>query len=248
MDSDRVKRISLLNVPLDILKPEDLEEVIRSMFKDGRNHQIILLSLWDLLRARRGGEYRNMVNGAALVIPTSLALVRGARFLRREEPVRYMPFDFTVRLLDVLERFDRSVYLLGSSRRNLGLAEKNIRATYPRIRVVGRFQGKYPKQVEQSIIQAIRKSMPTLLLVGRGVPGRERWIPRSFRHFHAGLYLWCSDLFDVFAENAPKPSRLLIDRGLEWIAYVLRRPWKVFRILSYLRYQVLLLWYRIRGI
>lgn len=246
MDSDRVTRISLLNVPLDILKPEDFDEVIRSMFSDGRNHQIVLLSLWDLLRARRNGEFRTMVNGASLVLPISRALVRGARFLRRAEPVRYMPFDFTIRLLNALERWNRSVYLLGSTRRNLGLAEENIHATYPGIRIVGRFPGHYPRPMEQHILQAIRKSTPTLLLVGRGVLGRERWIPRSLKHFHSGLYLWCSDLFDVFAEKAPKPSKALFERGMEWIPYTLRRPWKVFRFLSYLRYRLLLLWYRIR--
>lgn len=246
MDSDRVTRISLLNVPLDILKPEDFDDVIRSMFSDGRNHQIVLLSLWDLLRARRSGEFRTMVNGASLVLPISRSLVRGARFLRWEEPVRYMPFDFAIRLLNALERWNRSVYLLGSTRRNLSLAEENIHATYPGIRIVGRFPGHYPKQMEQSILQAIRKSTPTLLLVGRGVAGRERWIPRSLKHFNSGLYLWCSDLFDVFAEKVPKPSKALFDRGLEWLPYTLRRPWKVFRILPYLRYHLLLLWYRIR--
>ena len=246
MDSDRVKRISLLNVPLDILKPEDLEDVVRAMFSDGRNHQIILLSLWDLLRARRNGEYRTMVKGASLVLPISRSLTRGARFLKRGEPVRYMPFDFTIRVLNVLERWNRSVYLLGSSRRNLSLAEDNIRATYPGIRVVGRYPGRYPNQVEQSIIQSIRKATPTLLLVGRGIPGGERWIPRGLKHFNAGIYLWCSDLFDVFAEKSVKPSRRLFDHGMEWIPYTLRRPWRILRVFPFLRYAFLLLWYRIR--
>ena len=216
------------------------------MFSDGRNHQIILLSLWDLLRARRSGEYRTMVNGASLVLPISRSLVRGAKFLRREEPVRYLPFDLAIQLLNVLERWNRSVYLLGSTRRNLALAEENIHATYPGVRIVGRFPGHHPKQMEQNILQAIRKSTPTLLLVGRGVKGRERWIPRNLKHFNSGLYLWCSNLFDVFAEKAPKPSRTLFDRGLEWLPYTLRHPWKALRFLSYLRYRLLLLWYRIR--
>ncbi len=247
MVSDRVTRISLLNVPLDILKPEDLEDVVRSMFSDGRNHQILLLSLWDLLRARRSGEFRSMVQGASLVLPISKSLVRGARFLRREEPVRYMPFDFAIRLMNALERWNRSVYLLGSTRRNLALAEGNLHATYPGVRIVGRYAGHYPKHMEQNILQSIRKSTPTLLLVGRGVPGRERWIPRSLKHFNAGIYLWCSDLFEVFAEKTPKPSKALFDRGMEWLPYTLRKPWKALRFFPFLRYQALLLWYRIRG-
>ena len=53
MVHDRIQRISILKVPVDIVAPEDLEAVIQAMYSSGKNHQIILLSLADLIRARR---------------------------------------------------------------------------------------------------------------------------------------------------------------------------------------------------
>ena len=104
MDSQApLSRISILGVPVDILPEEGIEDLV-ARFADGKNHQIILLSLWDLMRARRSGEFRTMVSGASLVLPISLSIVKGARFLRRAEPVRYMPFDFVVKLLAALEQ------------------------------------------------------------------------------------------------------------------------------------------------
>ncbi len=248
MDTERIKRVSILKVPVDILAEEDIEDVVKSMFSDGRNHQIVLLSLWDLMKARRFADFRTMINGASLVIPISSAIVKAARFLKRAEPVRYQPFDFVIKLLNVLDRWNKTVYLFGGTRKTLAKAERNLRDTYPNVRIVGRYHGWYPKAMEPAIVEAARKATPTLLLVGQGVPGRERWIPRAMKAFNSGLYLWCSDLFDVFAERSPKPSRALFDKGLEWLPYTARHPWKAVRFLTFLRFKFLLLWYRIRGL
>jgi N-acetylglucosaminyldiphosphoundecaprenol N-acetyl-beta-D-mannosaminyltransferase len=240
-----VTRVSVLGVPVDILPPEGIEDLV-PRFADGKNHQIVLLSLWDLMRARRAGEFRTMIAGASLVLPVSMAIVNGARFLRRAEPVRYMPFDFVVKLLAALEQRGKSVYLLGSSKTSIQKAEGNIKSTFPGLRVVGRFAGRYPKNMEGSIVEAVKKATPTLLLVGTGVPGREKWIPRNLPRFNSGIYLWCSDLFEIFAERRSKPSRALFHKGIEWIPYLLRRPWKLYRGFIYLWYCLLLLFARLR--
>jgi N-acetylglucosaminyldiphosphoundecaprenol N-acetyl-beta-D-mannosaminyltransferase len=242
---ESLNRISLLGVPLDILPEQEIEAVV-ARFEDGANHQIILLSLWDLLRARRQGEYRTMVLGASLVLPIALSICRGAKFLKKPIPIRYMPFDFTVKLLAALERRGKSAYLLGSTRSGVQKAESNIKSTFPGLSVVGSHPGKFRRDRESALLEAIRKATPSLLLVGKGVPGRERWIPRRLSSFSSGIYLWCSDLFEVFAETRPKPSREIFARGLEWCLYLPRRPWKALRIFPYLRFCILLLAAKIR--
>jgi N-acetylglucosaminyldiphosphoundecaprenol N-acetyl-beta-D-mannosaminyltransferase len=246
MDSQApVSRVSVLGVPVDILPPEGIEDLVQR-FADGKNHQIVLLSLWDLMRARRSGEFRTMIAGASLVLPLSLSIVRGARFLKRAEPVRYMPFDFVVKLLAALEKRGKSVYLLGSTRTSIQKAEGNIKSTFPGLRVVGRYAGRYPKGMELSIVEAVKKATPSLLLVGSGVPGREKWIPRNLARFNSGIYLWCSDLFEIFAERRNKPSKTLFRKGMEWLPVILRRPWKIYRIFVYFWYNVSLLFARLR--
>ena len=246
MDSQPLNRIQVLGIPVDIL-PEDRLEDIVSSFEDGQNHQIVLLSLWDLMRAKRNVEYRTMIAGASLVLPISLSIVHGARFLKRREPVRYMPFDFVIKVLGILERRGKSVYLLGSTRSRLQRAEINIKSTFPGVRVVGRYAGRYPRNLEPSIIEAVRKSTPSLLLVGLGVPGRERWIPRNLPRLNSGIYLWCSDLFEVFAKSRGKPSREIFRKGLEWMPYTAKRPWKVYRLFVFAWFKILLLAARLRG-
>ena len=99
-----IERINVLTVPLDILPPEQLEAHILEMAKKNQPQNMVLLSLSDLLRARRSGDYRNYVTNADLVIPISKSLVGGSKFLFKKNPVRYMPFDFIIAVLTALEK------------------------------------------------------------------------------------------------------------------------------------------------
>ncbi|MDR2701407.1 MAG: WecB/TagA/CpsF family glycosyltransferase [Spirochaetaceae bacterium] len=240
-----VERIRLLKVPLDIVNPEELEETVYDLLKSGKGQDVILLSLRDFLKARRHYEYRPFVQRAAMVIPISKTLVTGARFLKRKKVYRYMPFDFVISLLSILEKRELSVYLLGGRMRSLKRAEKNLRQTFPRLRIVGRYVGNFKHQEESTILEAIRKAAPSLLLVGKGVKGGEAWISRHDFQLNMGLRLWCSDLFDVFAERRRRPSRKVFERGFEWMVFCIQKPWRILRIFPFFYYKFLLLMYKI---
>jgi N-acetylglucosaminyldiphosphoundecaprenol N-acetyl-beta-D-mannosaminyltransferase len=240
-----VERITLLKVPLDIVPQEQLPDLVVDLLRTRGGGNIVLLSLWDLLRARRNGEYRDYVLGASLVIPISKSLVSGARFLTGKTPIRYMPFDFTVSVLTILEKREFSAYLLGGAPRILRKTEKNIRQTFPQLRLVGRYPGTIKRQGEATLLQAIHKAAPSLLLVAKGVRGKERWIARNYRNLSPGLRLWCSDLFEIFAERRRRPSRAVFDSGLEWLGYGFRKPWLFLRVFPWFYYKLLLMAYRL---
>jgi N-acetylglucosaminyldiphosphoundecaprenol N-acetyl-beta-D-mannosaminyltransferase len=241
----KTSRVKLLTVPVDIVNSDELEPLVYDLLAAQEPQNIVLLSLWDLLRARRNSEYRGFIQRAALVIPISKSLVAGARFLTGKTPVRYMPFDFVISLLTILENRNHSVYLLGAKRKILLKTEKNISQTFPKLRIVGRYIGAFKRPGEPVIVEAIRKAAPSLLLIGKGVRGGELWIARNGQKIGSGLRLWCSDLFDVFAEKKKRPSRGAFDHGLEWIGYCFQKPYKFFRIFLYIYYLILLVVYKI---
>lgn len=242
-----IQRITILNVPVDILPEEKIEEVIKQLYADGKNHQIILLSTFDLLRARRSGEFRTMVQAASLVIPISKSIIKAAAFLKRPLPVRYEPFDFIIKVLSILEHYGKSLYVFGGTRHLVNRAVENLRKTFPYLKIVGKHEGHFPKQYHVNIIQAIRKATPTLLLTGKGIPWGERWIYRTMNHFVSGMYLWGSDVLEVFAKKRDRPSRAMFDKGKEWKYYVVRKPWKLLRIFPFFWFKMLVLLYRMMG-
>ena len=230
----------LLKVPLDIVPPENLPLIITEL----KDQNIILLSVWDLLKARRNSEYLNYLFDAALIIPISKSLVSGAKFLTGKKPVRYMPFNFIISLLSIIEKKEGSLYLLGGGSRVLRKAERNLRSTFPNLKIVGRSDRKTCKQEESAVIEAIRKASPDLLLAGSGIREGEMWITRNTSQLNSGFRLWCSDLFDVLAEKRKRPTDAIFERGLESIGFCLQNPFKFFRIFAWLYYMLLLLIYR----
>lgn len=239
--SSRVTRISILGVPLDVVPDAVLEEVVLELATREAASQIVLIRWPDLLRARRDREYRSCLREAALVIPVSRSLQMAARMTRRAVPERYLPFSFVIRVLGALEERNRSVYIFGGQPGRLRTAEHNLRQTYPGLRFIGRYTGYYPGSLEPDIITGIRKASPDLLLVGPGVKGGDRWIYRNRSRIDSGLFLWSAEVFDVFSERRERVSNRLFARGLESLPTLIRRPWRVFRLFSFLWFLILLL-------
>ena len=246
------ERIIFLKVPIDIAPPDDLQEIFFHLLprekkadRPEAGMDIVLLSLWDLLRARRNSDYLDYLSNASLVIPISKSLVNGVRFLTGKTVYRYMPFKFVISLLTFLEKQDLSVYLFGGTSKILKKAEKNLHLTFPLLKIVGRCEGKIRKPEEGAVIEAIRKASPSLLLLGKGRRDKELWIQKNTKLLNRDFRLWCSDLFDVFAEKKRRPSDAVFEKGLEHLGHCFRNPLKIFRIFPYLWYKILILYQKL---
>jgi N-acetylglucosaminyldiphosphoundecaprenol N-acetyl-beta-D-mannosaminyltransferase len=239
------QRVNFLSVPIDIIAPDQLSSFVYELLKEEKPCNIVLLSLWDLLYARRNSEYRSYIVKASLVVPISKSIVSGIKLKKKKKAFRYMPFDFIISILTALENREFSCYLLGGKTAVLLKTERNLRQTFPKLRIVGRFPSTFKRHDEPTIIEAIKKASPSLLLVGNGIRGQERWIARNNLSLGKGIRLWCSDIFDVFAEKKKRPSRAVFENGLEWIGYCFQKPYKFFRVLPYIGYKIMLLIYKI---
>ena len=240
-----VKRIKLLDVPVDCLDPDVAGKVIEELLDNGQHNQVVFLSLRGLLRARHDPELLRCLRDAALVLPVSLAIVQGARFLGAGAPSLYNNFEHVIRLLSVIEKAKGSVYMLGSRKDILEVAEVNLLGSFHGIRVVGRFYGFFEKHAETDIIVAIKKSSPSLVLVGTGVPGKDTWILKHKKELNPGISLWAGNCFEVFAGREKQVSKKLHAAGLGVLSGIGRRPWRLAAVFPYLYYLCLLLGHKI---
>lgn len=238
-------RIHLLGVPVDILPEQEIEDTIRNLLDSKGKHQVMFLSLWDLLRARGNGEFARAVRDAGLVIPTSKSILRGARFLGKREPHRYMPFSFVIRVLGILEKHSGSIYLIGLHPRDLQRAAGNLRDSFPGLQILGRYAGYFSKKLENDVVLAIRKSSPSLVLAGPGVKKGRLWFLHHRDELPGGLTLWCGECFEIFSGKKNKPTEKSWNRGTYWVREIFRQPWTLLRIFYYPYFLLLLLYYKI---
>lgn len=242
----RIKKERILGIPLDDIDPIELDDTLASLLRKEGVRPVVFLSLWDLLNARRNAEFRAWVEQAAFVIPTSKGILRGARFLKKRVPHRYYPFDVAIRLFRILEEKGLSLYMLGGKMPYLQQAEKNLKQTFPGLKLVGRYPGYYPLQVEGDILLAMRKASPHCVLLGPGLKGKERWAQRKRDALPASIVIYSPETFDIISGKRIRPSRETVEKGHEYVPDLFRHPWRVFRGVIYLYYLLLLVVYRIR--
>lgn len=242
-----VNRLNVMRVPVDAVEDDRFTAVAQSRIGTEEPEQIVLMRWWDFMRARRNRTYRSCARDA-LSIPVSRSVVMAARFLTRTTPSRYMPFDLVVQLLTSMEERSQSIYILGGTGSAIRVAERNIRETFPGLRIVGRYSGFYPREMEPSIITAIRKASPDLLLVGPGVRGKDLWIRRHRAYLGGRLALFSGEVFDIFSERRQRTSRKAFRKGLDFVPEFVRRPWRILRFFVYLWFLLVLLIFRIFSI
>lgn len=236
-----IQRINLIGVPVDICTPENLEaEVLEILAKPGTK-QIVFLSIWDLLKARRKGDFSECVKNADLILPISKSILRGAKFLKLPIPVRYNPFEAVIQILSILDSHFKSLYLLGSSKKTLQKAERNIRDTFTSLHIVGRYVGYYPRQMEDNIVEAIFKAQPSLVLVSDGIKEKNCWSYRRRNRFSSSIFLYYKDAFGIFSERIKRVKTNTFNRGNEIFIEILHNPFKIFLIFPFLFYVLVLL-------
>lgn len=240
-----INRISLLGVPVDICTPDNLENQILELLVKPGTKQIVFLSIWNLLKARHKGDYSECIKNADLILPVSKSIIKGARFLKKDIPTRYNPFDAVIQILSILDSHFKSLYLLGSSQKTLMKAEHNIRDTFRSLRIVGRYVGYYPKSIEDDIVQAIFKAQPSLVLISDGIKEKNCWAYRRRNRFSSSIFLYYKDAFGIFSERVKRVKPKVFDRGHEIFVEVMHNPFKIFLLIPFFGYLITLLWYRL---
>lgn len=240
-----IQRITVLGVPVDIVQPQNLEAEILELLAKPGHKQIIFMNLWDLLRARRNNEYSKCVRNADLIIPTSKSIIKGAKFLKKQLPVRYNPFNLVIRVFSILEEHYKSIYLFGGRKKTLLTSEKNIRKTFRHLQIVGRYVGYYPKSVEPDVISAMYKASPSLVLVSEGIKEKDCWSYTRRNQFSSSIFLYYKEALGIFSERIKPISDKTFEKGHETLHEALKNPLKYFLVFPYMGYILSLVYYRL---
>ncbi len=236
-----IERIKIVGLPVDIVRPEDFEKVIYTLLEQPGTKQIVFLSVWDILKAQNNAEFLHCVENASLVLPISKSILSAARFLKKAQPFRYYPFRALVTFFTILENRYRSLFLLGGHPEVLVESEKNIRATYPGLHVVGRVPGYFSKSNEKDILSAIFKANPSMVLLGDGIMSGPRWIYDRRNSFGSSIFVYFKDAFSIFSQKKKKISDATFAAGREIWIEIIKNPLKIFLIFPFLWFILLII-------
>lgn len=156
------------------------------------------------------------------VIPDGIAIVKAAKHYNIKMKERITGFDTAVKLLELCNQKNKTLYLFGTKKEILEKVIVKIKMDYPRIRVVGYSDG-YVEDKDQ-VFKQIVKLEPDLCLVALGIPKQEELISKYITKVNKGIYVGVGGTFDVLSGTKKRAPKLFIKLNLEWLYRIVTEP------------------------
>lgn len=223
-------RVNVLGVEFDnITMAEAVEEAVRLL--DGSEARYVVTPNPEIVEVCREDETaRQAVNGAALVLPDGVGVIKGAAMLGTPLRERVPGVEFGAHLMEKMAERGKSLYLLGAKPGVAEQAAERLKAQYPGLRIAGVHDGYFPE--DGPVAEEIRRSGADAVFVCLGAPKQELWMARNARATGAKLLCGLGGSLDIFAGTAERAPKFWCDHGLEWFYRLCKEPWRLGRMMK----------------
>ncbi len=226
------KKIDILGVTVDSITMKEAVNQIERYMDERKGVLIATANAEMIMCATHDHELKDILNGAALVVPDGAGTVWAARHLGHEMPERVAGFDLAQQLMKKAPAHHRRVFFFGSAP---GVAEKakaKAEKLYPGIEIVGTRNGYFSEADEPQIVEEIRTAKPDLLLCALGVPKQEKWLKKHLVELEVPVSIGVGGTFDVMAGVMKRAPRWMQKAKLEWLFRGMMQPKRAGRLMA----------------
>lgn len=223
-------RVDVLGVGFDNLTMAEAVERGMELFHLGEARYVVTPNPEIVEACRQDPGVREAVNGAALVLPDGIGVIKGAALLGTPLRERTPGVEFAACLLDRLAGERRSLYLLGGKPGVAELAADKLRERYPGLTIAGTHDGYF--QEDGPVVEAVRRSGAEAVFVCLGAPKQELWMAKNGAATGARLLCGLGGSLDVFAGTVRRAPAFWCDHGLEWFYRLCKEPRRLGRMMK----------------
>lgn len=209
-------------------------EMERRIKEGASGRYVAVTGMHGLSEARKDPLFRDILNGASLVVPDGMPLVWLARWHR-------IPLRKRVCGADLMEAF---CLLTGPRIRHFfyggapGVAEDLAAQLAARfgITIAGTYTPPFRPLLpheEAEVQQRVKEAAPHILWVGLSTPKQERWIAEFAPRLEVPLMVSVGAAFDMHSGRLRRAPVWIQESGLEWLYRMLQEPrrlWKRYLI------------------
>ncbi|MEO8129056.1 MAG: WecB/TagA/CpsF family glycosyltransferase [Bryobacteraceae bacterium] len=177
----------------------------------------------------RDPAYHRLLAGSGLVLADGIGMKLAGKLLRSEIRQNVNGTDLFPRLCEALEASGAGLYLLGGRPGIPEGVQDWIAANYPRARVCGLRHGYFSDAEETGVIEEIRASGASILLVAMGAPRQEKWIADRLSRLGVPVAAGVGGLFDFYSGRIPRAPQWLREAGMEWIYRFCQEPGRMWK-------------------
>ena len=169
-------RIDVLGVGFDNLTMAEAVAAGARLLKEEGCHYVVTPNPEIVEVCRENPAAMAAVNGADLVLPDGIGVVKGAAMLGTPLKEKTPGIEFAAGLMGEMAKEGKSLYLLGAKP---GVAEKaaeRLAAQYPGLKIAGTHDGYFKD--DAPVADAIRQSEADCVFACLGAPKQELWMAK----------------------------------------------------------------------
>ncbi len=223
-------RIDVLGVGFDNVTMEEAVARAVELARSEGTHYVVTPNPEIVEVCRENPEANRAVNGAALVLPDGIGVIKGAAMLGTPLKERTPGVEFAAALLGRMAEEGLSLYLLGSKPGVPELAKEKLEERFPGLRVTGTHDGYFKE--EGPVVEDIRRSGADVVFVCLGAPKQELWMAKNGAATGAHLLCGLGGSINVFAGTAERAPKFWCDHNIEWLYRLLKEPRRIGRMMK----------------
>lgn len=223
-------RIDVLGVGFDDLTMQEAVERGMALLRSDGAHYVVTPNPEIVEVCRENPEAMRAVNGADLVLPDGIGVVKGAAMLGTPLKEKTPGIEFAAHLMERMAEEGLTLYLLGAKPGVAELAAEKLAAQYPGLKLAGTHDGYFKE--DGPVVEAVRESGADCVFVCLGAPKQELWMAKNGPATGARLLCGLGGSLDVFAGTVERAPKFWSDHGLEWFYRLCKEPKRIGRMMK----------------
>jgi len=228
-------------VPVDIVGFEDILESFEERLTNNLGFRIITLNpemvMYSMKKDVNSKIALETFNRADLVVPDGIGI---ALFLNTK---RMCGIDLIPHFLDICKKYDKGVYLVGSSDEVV----KSLKDKFQKIgiKVVG-YENGYFNDFRPSVYRIVN-SGASFVMAAMGFPKQELFLNELIKVNSNIIGMGVGGSFDVLSGKKKRAPKIFRNLGLEWLYRLISEPKRARRMLVLPKFAVLALFWKIKN-
>ena len=221
--------VRILGIDIDNLTMSESIERIISSLDQTTTSQLCFVNADCANIAYRNPQYANTLSHSALTLADGIGMKLAGKLLASEIKQNVNGTDLFPRLCGALQQSGHGLYLLGG---RPGVAEAVaawVRTNYPAVNLSGSHHGYLSAEQEPAVLEEIRSSGASLLLVAFGAPRQDIWISEHLHELGAKVACGVGGLFDFYSGRIDRAPQWLREMGFEWLYRFYQEPGRMWR-------------------
>lgn len=230
----RAAQFRVLGVRVDAVQIADvIAQMEEWIAKREACRYIAVTGMHGVTEAQRDSTFKEILNGARMVVPDGYPLVwlgRWRGFLNVRRRV-YGPELMEVFCEQTMAKNYRHFFCGGAPGVAQDLAEE-FADRYPGLVVAGTYCPPFREstaQEESQMLAAIEQARPDIVWVGLGTPKQERWMFKYRELLKAPVLVGVGAAFDFHTGRVPQAPVWMREHGLEWLFRLAQEPRRLWR-------------------